>query len=319
MPVRLCVALVILATGMHSERATAQDSNALARARADFQQAVELAQAGNCPAALTLFRQVGQVRMTPQVRFHIAACEAKLGRLVTALGGFELALAEADSVGPGFREEVERNVRELRARVPRLILERGQGAETAQIEIDGVVLGNGSIGVELPIDPGPHSVVARASEYQTFHETVTLAEGTKHTLVVALDPLTAAPSKEETGTDPPPAAARRSLPYIVGGAGVLSLLGSGALFVLRQGTLSDLKRDCPARVCSDEQRDAYQDLKIYHYGSLITLGVGAAAVGTGIAMLVLDRRFGAPRREQGIQLVPRLHPKEAGATVHLRF
>jgi hypothetical protein len=82
--------------------ALAQDADELKRARAQFQQATELEQAGNWAAALQQFREVGQVRMTPQVRFHIAVCEEKLGRLVAALGGYELALAEADAVGPDF-------------------------------------------------------------------------------------------------------------------------------------------------------------------------------------------------------------------------
>ena len=66
--------------------ALAQDAAELKKARAQFQQATELEQAGNWTAALQAFREVGQVRMTPQVRFHIAVCEEKLGRLVAALG-----------------------------------------------------------------------------------------------------------------------------------------------------------------------------------------------------------------------------------------
>src|ERR1043165_5621106 len=93
-----CLALCfpLLAT-----QAFAQDASELKKARAQFQQATELEQAGNWTAALQAFREVGQVRMTPQVRFHIAVCEENLGRLVAALGGYELALADADSVGPG--------------------------------------------------------------------------------------------------------------------------------------------------------------------------------------------------------------------------
>src|SRR5687767_14699749 len=97
--------------------AVAQDAAELKRARAQFQQATELEQAGNWTAALQAFREVGQVRMTPQVRFHIAVCEERLGRLVAALGGYELALADADKVGPDFRGEVEEKVTKLRARI----------------------------------------------------------------------------------------------------------------------------------------------------------------------------------------------------------
>src|ERR1043165_4319159 len=85
--------------------AFAQDASELKKARAQFQQANELEQAKNWTAALQAFREVGQVRMTPQVRFHIAVCEENLGRWVAALGGYELALADADRVNPDFQEE----------------------------------------------------------------------------------------------------------------------------------------------------------------------------------------------------------------------
>ncbi|MDQ2647624.1 MAG: hypothetical protein M3020_27760, partial [Myxococcota bacterium] len=86
------------------------ESASLVKARALFQRGLELEQAGNYSAAVQAFREVGQVRMTPQVRYHIALCEERLGRLVAALGGYELALAEADAVNPDFKNEVESNV-----------------------------------------------------------------------------------------------------------------------------------------------------------------------------------------------------------------
>src|ERR1044071_10265846 len=88
MPRRFLSRLLLCSALLSSQApALAQDANELKRARAQFQQATELEQAGNWTAALQAFREVGQVRMTPQVRFHIAVCEEKLGRLVAALGG----------------------------------------------------------------------------------------------------------------------------------------------------------------------------------------------------------------------------------------
>ncbi len=154
----------------------AQDAAELKRARGQFQQATELEQAGNWTAALQAFREVGQVRMTPQVRFHIAVCEEKLGRLVAALGGYELALADADKVNPDFKGEVEENIGKLRACIPKLVIQRGAGAESAAIELDGVALGESSVGVEVPLDPGPHAVTARAPNRKAFEASVTLKE-----------------------------------------------------------------------------------------------------------------------------------------------
>src|SRR3978361_2048802 len=93
------LAVPVLAVTLPAHSAYAQDKKELSKARAQFQRAIELEQAGNYTTALETFRSVGEVRMTPQVRFHIATCEEKLGRLVTALGGYQLAFADADSVG----------------------------------------------------------------------------------------------------------------------------------------------------------------------------------------------------------------------------
>src|SRR5512140_2339873 len=127
--IAVVLACASLPAAVTAPAAAAPDKEELSRARARFQQATELEQAGNWAAALQQFREVGQVRMTPQVRYHIALCEEKLGKLVAALGGYELALSEADSLGPDFHKEVEDKTIALRERIPKLVIERGEGAE----------------------------------------------------------------------------------------------------------------------------------------------------------------------------------------------
>src|SRR5690349_18392834 len=182
----VCLACALLGS---APSAWAQDASELKKARAQFQQATELEQAKNWTAALQAFREVGQVRMTPQVRFHIAVCEEGLGRLVAALGGYELALADADKVGADFKAEVEENVTKLRARIPKLVIERGSGANAAAIELDGVAVGDSSVGVEVPLDPGPHAVTAKAPNRKPFEANVTLTEQETTRLEVVLEEL----------------------------------------------------------------------------------------------------------------------------------
>ena len=296
--------------------AAAQDAAELKKARAQFQQATELEQAKNWTAALQAFREVGQVRMTPQVRFHIAVCEEGLGRLVAALGGYELALADADQVNPDFKGEVEENVTKLRARIPKLVIERGAGANAAAIELDGVAVGDSSVGVEVPLDPGPHAVTAKAPNHKPFDANVTLKEEETTHLEVKLEELP--PELLRTGgsagqPDKPPS---KVVPFVVGGVGVASLIGSAVLFGLRQKTLSELKDACGAegKHCPPSKQSSYDDLKFYHYGAEVTLGVGIAAVGTAGALLFFQRK----KKEEPtpdtahLQLLPSL-PLSAGA------
>ncbi len=299
----VCAALL----GPHTP-ALAQDSDELKRARAQFQQATELEQAGNWTAALQAFREVGQVRMTPQVRFHIAVCEEKLGRLVAALGGYELALADADKVNHDFKAEVEENVTKLRARIPKLVIERGAGASAAAIELDGVAVGDSSVGVEVPLDPGPHAVTARAPNRKPFETSVTLKEQETTRVEVALEELPPELLLTSSATPPPEKPPSLVVPLVLGGVGVASLIGSGVLFGLRQSTLSELEDACPTRRrCDPGKASRYDDLKFYHYGSMVTLGVGVAAVGTAGALFFFQRKKKAPADSETVarwELVP---------------
>src|SRR5262245_42744549 len=72
-----------------SQQATQKED--LKRARERFAQAIALQTAGDWAGALALFKEVLAVKPTPQVRFNIALCEEKLGRLVAAMGDYELA------------------------------------------------------------------------------------------------------------------------------------------------------------------------------------------------------------------------------------
>jgi hypothetical protein len=309
-----------------SSTAHAQSTSELKKARAQFQRGIELEQAGNYPEAIQQFREVGQVRMTPQVRFHIAYCEEMLGRLVTALGGYDLALAEAESVGPDFRNEVESAIARLRDKIPKLYIERGRGADAALVQLDGVDLGATSIGVEVPLDPGPHKVTAVAPGYVPFDATVELKEReiTKVTLEleVAPEPVTP-PPKERVVVVPQEKGPDRTVPYIVGGAGIAFLAAGGAFFALRQSTKAELEQDCPnPKQCGESNRDTYDRLKFYNVAAPVAAGIGVAAIGTAVALIVFEKkpekRAAGPSAEWlGVDaIVPRAEPNGSfGAAV----
>ena len=277
---RLSAGLLALVLASIPSAAFAQSPADLKKARLQFQRGIELEQASNWTEAIQEFREVGQVRMTPQVRFHIAYCEEGLGRLVTALGGYDLALAEADTVGPDFKNEVETAMARLREKIPKLFIERGVGAS--------------SIGVEVPLDPGPHKVTAAAPGYKPFDATVELKERevTKVTLELEVNPEPIAPPpKERVVIVPQEKGPDRTIPYIVGGAGIVFLGASGALFALRQSTQAELEQDCPdADNCGKSNEDTYNRLKLYDVTAKVAAGVGIAAIGTAVALIVFEKK-----------------------------
>ena len=293
----------------YPDRILAQTADELSEARAAFQRGIELEQAKNWAGALKQFREVGQVKMTPQVRYHIALCEENLGKLVAALGGYELALADAESVGDGvsFKQEVEASISDLRARIPKVIIERGQGAEAASIELDGVALGESSVGVEVPLDPGPHSLIATAPGYVDYSETFEVAEEETRTVTVNLEPL---PSQPEPLPEPGPADAGVGdasskkygiYPYVLMGAGAAAMATAGVLyFGVRASDLEELEDKCEPVGADDyscqgvpedekpELRKKDNRVKTLDYVSPILFGVGLATAGVGGTLLYLD-------------------------------
>lgn len=311
------LALPALSVGLCARPAAAQDKKELSKARAQFQRAIELEQAGNYSTALEQFRDVGQVRMTPQVRFHIATCEEKLGRLVTALGGYQLAYADADGVGEDFKAEVATAVTRLEASIPKLVIQRGVGAEAAEIQLDGVALGASSVGVPVPLDPGPHSISAKAPGALPFSQTVTIAENEQKSVDVALtpEPQEARPSVVVSNGDTAEKSNPRLVPYVIGGVGVASLIGAGVLFSMRQSTLHKLEDQCGPNhdACPSSAAGDYSNLKLYNVTSQVALGVGVVCVGTAVTMLVLQKKH-APAASAGMRLVPSAPNSLAGVS-----
>jgi len=313
---------LVLSCALASAAATvpayaAPDREELSRARARFQQATELEQAGNWAAALQQFREVGQVRMTPQVRYHIALCEEKLGKLVAALGGYELALSEAESLGPDFHKEVEEKTNALRERIPKLVIERGQGAEAATIELDGIALGASSIGIDVPLDPGPHQVAARASGYEPYMETIEVPEReTKRVSVIMkriVENAVATNNDDNKEPVPPPAPVAQSsrvVPYAVGIGGGVLLITSGVFYLMRQSKINSLdtlcgnqdvcRPDAPVAQVNDEKS------KLHTYNAVATItGIGGiAAVGVAVGLLVLEPKASKPQAATSLYISP---------------
>lgn len=310
---RLLLLVLFLVAGVCSPNAVfAQTAEELSEARAAFQRGIELEQAKNWGEALKMFRQVGQVKMTPQVRYHIALCEENLGKLVAALGGYELALADAESVGDGvsFRQEVEASIEELRARIPKVIIRRGEGAEAAAIELDGVQLGESSVGVEVPLDPGPHALMASAPGYVDYSDTLDVAEEETRTVTINMEPLPAESAVPEPdsgpvdrGVEDKPGKKYSFYPYVLMGVGVAAMATAGVLyFGVRRSDLNDLEEACEKTGSSSyscenvpleelpelrKKKDRVDTLSLV---SPIALGVGIAAAGAGATLFFLDRK-----------------------------
>ncbi|XXX81290.1 hypothetical protein WMF30_21250 [Sorangium sp. So ce134] len=298
---RILAAAALGAALIAAPPARAQTKEELAAARVLFQEGVALSAANNCAAALAKFQAVANVRRTPQVLFNIAECEARLGKLVSALGNYRMAAAAA--VGDPRANDVTANVgariEDLEARIPRLAIRRGAGALTAAILLDGSALGAAEMSADIPVDPGPHVVVARIGGREVVRETVTLEEGHAKTVEITVaeppadaPPATGAPLSGAPAGAPAsgaPGAARPSkVPGLVAlGAGIASGAVGGVFLGLRAGTLSDLDALCGGDTsCPPSARPIADRGRLYTGIAEAAIGLGVVGVAAGIVLLV---------------------------------
>jgi hypothetical protein len=297
--------LSALPSGAFAQDPAADSSaEALKRAREQFGQALALQTAGDWAGALALLKDVAAVKSTPQVRFNIALCEEKLGKLVAALGDYELAAADARAEkADQVAEEVEGRLEALRQRIPKLTVKRGSGAEAAIVAVDGVSVGDQVIGLPMPTDPGPHTVEGKAPGFKPFRKSVRLAEQQSESVEIVLEPEPPPAVAGGGGTVRPGPGRSPVYGYVIGGIGIASLGASGVFFGLRAGKISDLDKVCPPpeRQCpSHAQQDDIDAGKLYTTFANVTLAVGVAAVAGGLVLVLTS----GPSSEPSVALAP---------------
>ncbi len=294
----LCFTVAPLALTAVPTVAVAQDGPELQKARQLFRQGLSLEAAGNWSGALQKFEEVARVKLTPQVRYHMGRCKEHLGRLNEALGEYRIAEFEATEQGAKELGEISAAREQLEARVPKLVISRGAGVETASVILDGVEIGEARVGKEVSVDPGPHVVGAKFRDGRQFQMDVSVAEGeTKSIELVPPANLSAGPVAADDDEPDEPAAPPKTdasaridekssaVPWIVGGIGVASLAASGVFFVLRNGAESDLDDTCRGGVCPKSLEGTQSDGETYAMLTGVTLGVGV--VGLGVATVLL--------------------------------
>jgi hypothetical protein len=282
----------------------AADSSAesLKRAREQFGQALALQTAGDWAGALALLKDVAAIKSTPQVRFNMALCEEKLGRLVAALGDYELAASDARAEkADQVAEEVEGRLESLRQRIPKITLKRGSGAEAASVAVDGTSIGDQAIGTPMPTDPGPHTVEAKAPGFKPFRKALRLAEQQSETVELVLEPEPVPPPGVAGGATGQAPGRSPVYGYVIGGIGIASLGASGIFFGLRAGKISDLDKACPNRTCPSDQQSDIDAGKLYTTIANVTLAVGVAAVAGGVVLVLSS---GPSKEEPKVALAP---------------
>ncbi|MDI1476747.1 DUF3570 domain-containing protein [Polyangium sp. y55x31] len=124
--------------------------------------------------------------------FLVASCEARAGLWVEAVSDYE-ATAEA-AQRKNIRQmaaQAQRRAEELRAKIPKIVVQKPAGATDVKVRLNGVELEEDQLGSEIPVNPGERTVIATGKvngAEQSFEQSVNVGEGETATVEIKLRP-----------------------------------------------------------------------------------------------------------------------------------
>lgn len=184
--------VITLALSPASARAqTAPDATASARfadARRAFEEGVEAVRVGRPADAVPAFERSFALRPSAVVAVNLGLVLRGVGRLAEARRWYTRFLELAGDADRARHEATVRaHLAEIDRRLARLVL-RSVVPPGAVVRFDEGPL-TPDDGDALRVDPGAHTVLARAEGHREHRETLTLSEGERRELALRLDPL----------------------------------------------------------------------------------------------------------------------------------
>lgn len=291
-----------------------------AAARALAVDGLKLAKAGQCQEAVDKLERAQKLHPSPIVSSRLGDCYISLGRLVQGTETLRKMLREPlpPDASPALQQAYERAqtlLQETKASIAGLTIMLNAPKEvTPTLTVDGADVPATVLGVELPVDPGDHTIEVRAPGFLKAKARVKLGNGEKQTIALELkrDPnapsaqpvaegqlapsapekplLATADASAGLGPSPTEPAARpgsgRTWGYLSYGLGAVGL---GVGIVFGRAAMADkslLDDECPGKVCPESQRDKLDSAKTKGLVSTIGFGVGAAGVVLGTVLVL---------------------------------
>jgi tetratricopeptide (TPR) repeat protein len=320
----LLLSLAVLSVA-HTGTAQSKSGGNRAAAEALFNQGRELMSAGKFNEACPKFEASQQLDPGLGTMLNLAECYEKTGRTASAWAEYREAIPLARAAGSKARQDLAtERAQALEERLSTLTIRAISGeAASPELEVrrDGVRVQPAELGAPIPVDPGEHTVEAKAPGKRPWSSKVQVgADAAKVQVEIpALDPADAgAPStpengvaaRIETGTpaadEPSSGSAPRTVGFVAGGAGLVGL-GLGGFFGLRASSKwSDARDNCGSGTydCSQEALNLASSARSQANISTVAFVAGGALLAAGVVLYLT-----APSNDARVAL--RLGPSSA--------
>ncbi len=305
----------LFALGTCALAGPARGEDAVAAAKRSFTEGLASMQAGDfekgCPAIEASYK----LDPRPGTLFTLAECEAKRGRLSTAVARYEdylslySRLPEEQRRKQGDREATALRQRDaLRPQTPELTLRLPPDAPKGTVvTLNGNDVEPEKLGLPLRVDPGEHVVTTQAPGGSVTEIKVSIGKGEKRPIfldVAALDP--APQAKAPRASADLGLSGRRIAAYAAGGVGVGGLILGGVMGVMTLEKKGEIEENCgfipgDPRGCNDVGLEAASDAQFRGLVSTIGFAIGGAGVAAAVVLLVTEPKA-APAAPQGVQV-----------------
>jgi hypothetical protein len=187
--------VALLALTRTSEARGDHEAEGTPAAQVLFDQGRAAVKRGNFAEACPKFAESERLDPGIGTLLWLGDCYENLGQTATAWATFKEAAAAAALRHDGREQVARERVDKLEPTLSRLTVSVRTEAAIPNMEIqrDGVLVGRAQWGIAVPVDPGTHTIVARAAGHQDWSQTVRLAAG-QATMNVAIPELDAAPA-----------------------------------------------------------------------------------------------------------------------------
>jgi hypothetical protein len=299
----LVTALVMIPRGP----ARAEDAESL------FREGKELLDAGEIEQACEKLEASERIKPHNATELSLADCWERAGRTASAWNMFVKLAGSAKREDRAL--EARKRAKALESKLVRLTIEVPTDVEIEDLVItrNEQVVDRAEWNQEVPVDPGEHTITAKAEDHETWSTTIKVKSKDKTVTVPQLDRAVLEKDKREKLERPNP---NRSLAIglLAGGAGAIAIATGFGIHSSSLQNQSDAI--CPMIRCADARGvDLNRGARIEGWVANIGWGLGGAAVVGSVVVWML----GAREANQAITVTPEISDDGAGVAVRGSF
>jgi len=266
-------------------------------ASATYKKAAMAMKAGKQEEALQGFRASHDIVASPNSQFMIVRVLQAMGRNVDAYNE-ALAVIAASEEAAKVEAKYEKTASAARAKLAELketiglVTVNVTAPPGATLTVNGQPVAAEQWGTELPVEPGPLTVVLTAAEGGEETRSLSIVAGGMLTVDIA-PPVAAPPTTGPEGPTPSPdgdgdgAGPDLALyGYIAGGVGAAGMVMFAIFGGLTLGEYSSLEDQCPDNSCTPEQSGDADTGKTFQTVANVSAVVGAVGLAAGAGLII---------------------------------